>query len=61
MVGSLKLVGEGKWGAHDLEAALLSKDRAACGPVAPACGLYLVAVDYGQPITTNEEIAEDDD
>ncbi len=21
---------------------------AACGPVAPACGLYLVRVDYGQ-------------
>jgi len=61
MVGSLKLVGEGKWGARDLEAALLSKDRAACGPVAPASGLYLMAVDYGQPITTNEEIAEDDD
>jgi len=61
MVGSLKLVGEGKWGARDLETALLSKDRAACGPVAPASGLYLVRVDYGQPTTTNEEIAEDDD
>ena len=61
MVGSLKLVGEGKWRASDLEGALLSKDRAACGPVAPASGLYLVAVDYGQPITTNEEIAEDDE
>ncbi len=61
MVGSLKLVGEGKWGSRDLEAALLSKDRAACGPVAPASGLYLVRVDYDQPITTSEEIAEDDD
>jgi tRNA pseudouridine38-40 synthase len=46
MVGSLKLVGEGKWSAHDLEAALQARDRAACGPVAPACGLYLVRVDY---------------
>jgi tRNA pseudouridine38-40 synthase len=46
MVGSLKLVGEGRWTGGDLERALAAKDRAACGPVAPACGLYLVKVDY---------------
>jgi tRNA pseudouridine38-40 synthase len=46
MVGSLKLVGEGKWTGADLRAALEAKDRAACGPVAPARGLYLVRVDY---------------
>jgi tRNA pseudouridine38-40 synthase len=46
MVGSLKLVGEGRWTALDLEEALVAKDRARCGPVAPACGLYLVRVDY---------------
>jgi tRNA pseudouridine38-40 synthase len=46
MVGSLKLVGEGKWSGGDLEAALAARDRAACGPVAPARGLYLVGVDY---------------
>lgn len=46
MVGSLKLVGEGKWRMRDLKAALQAKDRAECGPVAPACGLYLVKVDY---------------
>jgi tRNA pseudouridine38-40 synthase len=46
MVGSLKLVGEGKWSAADLKAALLAQDRARCGPVAPAQGLYLVRVDY---------------
>jgi tRNA pseudouridine38-40 synthase len=46
MVGSLKLVGEGKWSAADLKRALEARDRAACGPVAPACGLYLVKVDY---------------
>jgi tRNA pseudouridine38-40 synthase len=46
MVGSLKLVGEGKWSAQDLAAALAARDRAACGPVAPARGLYLVRVDY---------------
>jgi tRNA pseudouridine38-40 synthase len=46
MVGSLKLVGEGKWTARDLKQALEARDRAACGPVAPACGLYLAKVDY---------------
>ncbi len=46
MVGSLKLVGEGKWTAAGLKQALAARDRAACGPVAPACGLYLVRVDY---------------
>src|SRR5262249_30535475 len=46
MVGSLKLVGEGKWSRTDLAAALEARDRAACGPVAPAHGLYLVRVDY---------------
>jgi tRNA pseudouridine38-40 synthase len=46
MVGSLKLVGEGKWNAKDLKAALDAKDRTACGVVAPAEGLYLVRVDY---------------
>jgi len=46
MVGSLKLVGEGKWLPRDLKAALAAKDRAACGPVAPPEGLYLAGVDY---------------
>ena len=46
MVGSLALVGEGRWRADDLAQALAAKDRAACGPVAPAHGLYLVRVDY---------------
>ena len=46
MVGSLKLVGEGKWSAGDLAAALAAENRAACGPVAPARGLYLMKVDY---------------
>jgi tRNA pseudouridine38-40 synthase len=54
MVGSLKLVGEGKWTAADVAAALAAKDRAACGPVAPARGLYLVRVDYG-PVEADAE------
>lgn len=46
IVGSLKRVGEGKWSTDDLRAALDARDRSACGPVAPACGLYLASVDY---------------
>ncbi len=46
MVGSLVLVGDGKWSADDLGRVLAARDRAACGPVAPPEGLYLVRVDY---------------
>jgi len=46
MVGSLIHVGEGKWSADDLAAALAARDRTACGQVAPPHGLYLVRVDY---------------
>jgi tRNA pseudouridine38-40 synthase len=46
MVGSLALVGEGKWSADDLAGALAARDRSACGPVAPPEGLYLMRVDY---------------
>lgn len=46
MAGSLKLVGEGRWSRGDLAEALAARDRTACGPVAPAEGLCLLAVDY---------------
>jgi tRNA pseudouridine38-40 synthase len=46
MVGTLKLVGEGKWSAGDVTNALERRDRRAGGPTAPPDGLYLVAVDY---------------
>lgn len=46
MVGSLVEVGLGRWSADDLTAALDAKDRARCGQVAPAQGLYLIGVDY---------------
>jgi tRNA pseudouridine38-40 synthase len=47
MVGTLKLVGEGKWRVADVAKALEAHDRRAGGPTAPADGLYLVAVVYG--------------
>ncbi len=46
MVGSLKLVGDGKWSDDDLVAALEARDRTACAAVAPPDGLYLMQVDY---------------
>lgn len=46
MIGSLRLVGEGKWSPEDLRVALEARDRARGGPTAPACGLYLMAVGY---------------
>ncbi len=46
MVGALKKVGEGKWPVSAVGEALAACDRARSGPVAPAEGLYLLAVDY---------------
>jgi len=46
MVGSLVLVGDGKWSGDDLTRALAARDRTACGQVAPPDGLYLMRVDY---------------
>lgn len=46
MVGSLKLVGEGRWTPADFRAALDARERSRCGPLAPAAGLYLAGVDY---------------
>lgn len=46
MTGSIAEVGIGRWTAADLKAALDAADRKACGPVAPAEGLYLTRVAY---------------
>lgn len=46
MVGTLALVGEGKWNKGDVETALAARDRKAGGPTAPPEGLYLMRVDY---------------
>lgn len=46
MTGSLAEVGVGRWTRADLAAALEAKNRKACGPVAPAGGLYLTGVGY---------------
>jgi tRNA pseudouridine38-40 synthase len=46
MVGTLKMVGEGRFPVSHVAAVLAARDRAAAGPTAPACGLYLMRVDY---------------
>ena len=46
MVGSVALVGLGRWTAADLRDALDARDRRRCGQVAPSDGLYLTHVDY---------------
>jgi tRNA pseudouridine38-40 synthase len=47
IVGSLVEVGVGRWSAARLAAALAAANRSVCGPVAPAHGLYLTGVTYG--------------
>lgn len=46
MTGSLVEVGTGRWPPDRIAAALAAADRKACGPVAPAHGLYLTGVEY---------------
>jgi len=58
MVGSLRLVGEGRWGPGDITKALEARDRKACGPVAPADGLYLTRVDYRSAETDIASLAD---
>ncbi|MCR9107734.1 tRNA pseudouridine(38-40) synthase TruA [Marivita sp. XM-24bin2] len=45
-VGTLERVGAGAWAPDDVKAALEARDRAACGPVCPPQGLYLMGVGY---------------
>jgi len=46
MVGTLILVGGGKWTKDDIVAALEAKDRTKGGATAPPDGLYLMRIDY---------------
>lgn len=46
LVGTFLLAGKGTLDERDLRRILELKDRSAAGPTAPACGLYLVSVEY---------------
>lgn len=46
IVGTLERVGAGAWPPERVAQALAARDRAACGPVSPPHGLYLLGADY---------------
>jgi tRNA pseudouridine38-40 synthase len=54
MVGTLKRVGEGSWPPSKVKEILEARDRRAAGPTAPACGLYLTGVGFGENISQNQ-------
>lgn len=55
MVGTLVLVGMGKLTPGEVQAIRDAKDRRLAGPTAPARGLCLVRVDYGDTVDTATE------
>jgi|SRR5579862_1623111 len=46
LVGTFVLVGKGTLQPQDVTRILAARDRAAAGATVPACGLYLVSVEY---------------
>lgn len=54
LVGTLVDIGTGRFAPEDMPAILAAKNRAAAGMTAPASGLYLYRVDYG-----NTALSED--
>lgn len=46
LVGTFILVGKGTLQIEDVTRILEARNRSAAGPTAPACGLYLVSVEY---------------
>ena len=47
LVGTFLQVGKGSLKPEDVPAILAARNRSAAGATAPACGLYLVSVEYG--------------
>ena len=47
IVGTLVDVGRGRWPAEHMRDVLMAADRTLAGPTAPAEGLFLVSVEYG--------------
>ena len=46
IVGTLVEIGRGRWQPEYINEILAAKDRTAAGPIAPACGLCLIKIDY---------------
>ena len=47
IAGTLVEVGRGRWPGEQMREVLASRDRGRAGPTAPAGGLFLVGVEYG--------------
>lgn len=52
IVGTLVEIGRGRHPPGWMDEVLASHDRGAAGPTAPASGLFLVSVDYGDKLAT---------
>ena len=52
IVGSLVMIGLGRWQAERMAEILHSKHRPQAGPTAAACGLYFAGADYPAPART---------
>ena len=48
MVGTLRLVGDGRWRPADVACVLAARDRRQAGPTAPPSGLFLTGVRYSE-------------
>ena len=61
LVGTMVDIGRGSLKIEDLNRILEARDRSQAGPTAPACGLYLVGVDYSEDHCGDEitEISHD--
>lgn len=46
IAGTLVKIGQGYWPSSQMEEILHAMDRKQAGQTAPACGLFLVKVDY---------------
>lgn len=60
LVGTLRLVGEGKWRKRDVADALAARNRTAAGPTAPPEGLFLVGVRYPDPLPPPRDAPADE-
>ena len=47
IAGTLVDIGRGRWSIEEMREVLISRDRRRAGPTAPARGLFLVGVEYG--------------
>lgn len=60
IVGTMLWIGRGRTAVTELERIMAGRDRGTAGPSAPARGLCLVAVEYGER-TREKRRSEDDD